>query len=202
MLHGHSKQTLIVLTMLLTREVVQQFKVLALISLCSIQFVQARDQTYSEIVARDNTVSHYKLQSYPWFCLNQEHTKSCIRPDVACFKNQVYLKIGFCATYSDTSELVSMTSCRYFQRNNSLSTVTKNGYILLPSNISEINSFMCEPMNREGFLFVTCIDGFGLSATGYGYRCSNCSDSLYGVPLYIALELVPITIFFVVIIVF
>ena len=190
--------------MLLSREVAQQFKELTFI-LCTIRLVQATTQSsmLENAVVGDSTVSHHKLQSYPWFCLNQTSQEiTCTRPDVICFKNQIHLKIGFCATYSDTSDLVSMTSCRYFQRNNSLNTVIKHGYILLPNNISELNSFMCEPMNREGFLCVKCIDGFGPSATGYGYRCSNCSDSWYGVPLYIVLELIPITVFFFIIIVF
>ena len=76
------------------------------------------------------------------------------------------------------------------------------GYIKLPDNISELNDYMCGPMNRKGFLCGDCIDGFGPSASSIGYKCSNCTDVWYGVPLYLLLELLPVTIFFFIILVF
>ena len=72
----------------------------------------------------------------------------------------------------------------------------------LPDNISELNDYMCGPMNRKGLLCKDCIDGFAVSATSVGYKCSNCSDTWYGVPLYLVLELAPITAFYLFILVF
>ena len=47
-----------------------------------------------------------------------------------------------------------------------------------------------------------CIDGFGPSVTSFGYKCVNCTDAWYGVPLFLFLEFVPITVFYLIILVF
>ena len=43
-----------------------------------------------------------------------------------------------------------------------------------------------------------CADGFGPSVTSFGYRCANCTDVLYGVPLFLFLEFAPITVFYII----
>ena len=58
---------------------------------------------------------------------------------------------------------------------------------------------MCGPLNRKGLVCSECADGFGPS---YGYRCVNCTDAWYGVPLFLFLEFVPITVFYLIILVF
>ena len=39
------------------------------------------------------------------------------------------------------------------------------GFISLPDNVSELNDYMCGPMNRKGFVCSECIEGFGPSFT-------------------------------------
>ena len=75
-------------------------------------------------------------------------------------------------------------------------------YVQLPDNISELNDYMCGPMNRKGRVCSECIDGFAPSVTSIGYECSNCTDTWYGVPLYLFLEFVPITMFYLAVLVF
>ena len=55
-------------------------------------------------------------------------------------------------------------------------------------------------MKRKGFLCSECIDGFSPSFTSLDYMaCSNCTASKYfGVPLFILIEIVPITLFYLV----
>ena len=67
---------------------------------------------------------------------------------------------------------------------------------------SDLTDYMCGPMNREGIVCSKYIDGFGLSLTSVGYKCSNCTDAWYGVPLYLLIEFVPITVFYLVILIF
>ena len=69
-------------------------------------------------------------------------------------------------------------------------------YIQLPENISKLNDYMCGPMNRKDRMCSECIDGFAPSVTSSGYECSNCTDNWYGIPLYLFLEIFPITIFY------
>lgn len=103
------------------------------------------------------------------------------------------LRLGHCSTFEEDGG-VHTVRCPYFQLGGH--NMTKRlGYIRLPSNTSELNDYMCKPMNRKGFLCKDCIDGFGPSVTSVGYKCSNCTNVWYGVPLYILMELLPITFF-------
>ena len=58
---------------------------------------------------------------------------------------------------------------------------------------------MCAPSNRKGVKCGECIEDFGISVISYGYYCSNCTGAWYGVPLYLFLEFVPITVFYLII---
>ena len=116
-----------------------------------------------------------------------------------CTERDVLLPFGFCATQDDNQDIF-VAKCPYFELSGY--NVTEPGYIRLPDNISELNDYMCGPLNRKGFLCKDCIDGFGPSVTSLGYKCSNCTDAWYGIPLYLAVELIPITLFYLIILIF
>ena len=61
---------------------------------------------------------------------------------------------------------------------------------------------MCRPMNRKGLVCSECIEGFGPSVNSLGYPCSNCTDAWYGIPVFLFIEFVPVTIFYVIVIIF
>ena len=61
---------------------------------------------------------------------------------------------------------------------------------------------MCGPMNRKGIVCSECIDGYGPSVTSPNFRCSDCTNAWYGVPLYLLLELVPLTVFYLIMLIF
>ena len=93
-------------------------------------------------------------------------------------------------------------SCPYYRVDSFLDNVTQGLFITLPSNVSQLNDYMCEQLNRKGYQCNECLDGFGVSLTSLGYQCSNCSGIWYGIPLYLLLEFVPITIFYVIVLVY
>ena len=117
---------------------------------------------------------------------------------IKCTDQGVLLNFGYCAT--ETEGVIYLAKCHYFQLEGH--NVTEPGYIRLPDNISELNDYMCGPMNRKGLLCKDCIDEFGPSVTSLGYKCSNCTDAWYGIPLYLAVELIPITLFYLIILIF
>ena len=81
--------------------------------------------------------------------------------------------------------------------------VTKaSEYIQLPTVLTELNDSMCGPLNRKGLVCSECADGFGPSVTLFGNRCVNCTDSRYGVPFFLFLEFVPITVLYLIILAF
>ena len=124
------------------------------------------------------------------------------------FDNSTHLRVGYCLTYKEDTGIVSFASCPYFQPNRF--NVRKNKlniwYIHLPDNISKLNGYMCGSMNRKGRVCQECIDGFGLAilSEGFDFQCSNCTESnfLHSVTLFLFLEFIPVTTFYLIILIF
>ena len=121
---------------------------------------------------------------------------------IDCFQNKPLLHYGYCATFSEDTKLLSLTSCQYFEPNGY--NITSFKQILLPRNLSQLNDYMCGPLNRKGLVCSECADGFGPSVTSFGYRCVNCTQSKYwyGIPLFLFITFVPITVFYIIVLVF
>ena len=145
-----------------------------------------------------------QMECSPWFFYNTA-TKTCecySNPNtdriVKCGKKEAVLKQGYCMTYEEGGGFY-VHPCE-----NMISSlnITKNNYIRLPNNVSALNDYMCGPMNRQGLMCSQCADGFGLAVFSIGHPCTNCTGVWYGVPLYLFIEFVPITIFFFIVILF
>ena len=57
---------------------------------------------------------------------------------------------------------------------------------------------MCGPYNRKGLLCGECIDGYGPAVYSYDLKCANCTvlPPEYAMGVFLFLELVPGTVFF------
>ena len=120
---------------------------------------------------------------------------------ITCSPSGPLLVTKHCATYDQDTQLLAICSgCPYFQL--SSYNVTTDGYIRLPRNLSQLNDYMCAPLNRKGIVCSECADGFGPSLNSFGYKCANCTNVWYGVPLFLFLEYVPITVFYLFILAF
>ena len=117
-----------------------------------------------------------------------------------CTEQGALLKYGYCMTYGE-GEGTFVGRCQYFQISGH-NTTDPPGFITLPDNISELNDYMCGPMNRKGLVCSKCIERFGPSATFLGFPCSNCTNAWYGVPLYLFIEFVPVTVFYLIVLIF
>ena len=60
---------------------------------------------------------------------------------------------------------------------------------------------LCGHFNREGQLCGTCKKGYG-PALFTNYECAECSAKNYGWALYLLLEFLPITVFYLIIVIF
>ncbi len=138
------------------------------------------------------------------FCVSSEEeiqfSYNCSQ--IICSKNGPVIPLGCCATYDEDTQLVSFTLCPNFLALKSYRVAAQPGHILLPRNLSHLNDYMCWPLNRKGLVCGECADGFGPSVTSLGYKCANCTDAWYGVPLFLFLEFVPITAFYLIILIF
>ncbi len=116
-----------------------------------------------------------------------------------CSERKTLIYIGHCMTIEELGTFVS--DCAAYSPKVNV-TVINGMYIQLPNNISELNDFMCGPVNRKGRVCSECIDGFAPSVISTGYECANCTGAWYGIPLYLFLEFVPITLFYLAVLVF
>ena len=119
---------------------------------------------------------------------------------VTCNEQESSLHYNYCMTYDEESGTSTVSYCPYFtlQGHN----ISRPRLINLPDNISELNEYMCGPMNRKGIVCSECIDGYGPSVTSLKFQCSTCSSVWYGVLIYLLIEVVPVTIFYFVVLLF
>ena len=140
----------------------------------------------------------------PWFCNSSETGMCHCFPyyGCKCFGQKAALQLGFCATYDAKTGLVSFVHCPYFQSHRY--ELFNSRYVLLPRNLSVLNDYMCKPLNREGKACGKCIDGYGPTVTPVGVRiqCAKCTNTFYGVMLYLLIEFVPITALYFLLLVF
>ena len=137
-----------------------------------------------------------------WFVLN-DHTCECGDPiDIAVkcdrYHNQSLLSLDFCMTWDEPSNATLVGVCPY---NNHISDVDLL-YVKLPKDVGDLNEFMCGALNRTGPLCSQCRDGLGPAVFSYSWQCEECMMNPYGWMLYIALAILPTTLFFLIIILF
>lgn len=117
------------------------------------------------------------------------------------------LRVGYCSTYDEDTGISYYATCPYFY-SDAFEALEDHydyvWYIELPQNICALNDFMCGPLNRKGRVCSECRDGYGLAVTSVGFQipCSKCTHTWHSVLLFLFVELVPITIFYILILVF
>ena len=132
----------------------------------------------------------------------------CIRIKdlVRCHDNRKYLRVGFCATYDNSSGITLVALCPFFKTDHfNVKRFNKHGhYIPLPDNMSELNDYVCGAMNRKGRLCNECMDGYGpaVMSVGFDIQCAECTGSWYEVLLFLFLEFFPATVFYLIFLMF
>ena len=156
-------------------------------------------------------VPHQNQQCPLWYHYYNTTTRNCtclpIWLIVCGDGDDAFLKSGHILSYDASKTILSFTNEKSFKfqllwRNN----VTKLGQIPLPKDITRLNDYMCAPLNRKGYLCSECREGFGPSMLSSSYIdiCYDCTEasSWYGISLYLFLEFVPLTVFYLSILVF
>ena len=92
-------------------------------------------------------------------CEQQEHYSSGAL--------NVSMLTGFCMTHNFETRQTLLASCSY----NKHQTNTSDFFVTQPSNLSDLNDFMCDGVRREGDLCYRCQDGMGPSIRDSGIEC-------------------------------
>ena len=148
--------------------------------------------------------SQTKFECPPWQFFIPS-TKSCqclsFQGSLLCDGIKAYIKGRFFLTVQQN--IISKSPSKSFNLYQGING-TKPGYRLLPENISDLNHFMCGPLNRKGYLCSDCIDGFGpsMSIIEHPNHCYECRGNYRGVMLYLAIVLLPLTLLYLLILIF
>ena len=149
-----------------------------------------------------------------WSEYNQvTHDCQCIQHIglLDCKGESVYADTRHILTYDPTKGIISAVRVRYIKYLEGYNlTMIKDGTIgiLLPNNISELNPYMCGPLNREDYLCNKCKSGYGPpvipESAPYANVCYLCKDTWIpnGILLYLAINFIPLTLFYLIILVF
>ena len=107
---------------------------------------------------------------------------------------------GFCATSTEQEGLYYAGRCPFRHTENNTDRVFSE----LPGDPDLLNDTMCRPYNRKGLLCGRCIDGYGPAVYSLDMKCANCSkiSTVSAISLYLFLELIPITLFFMCVVLF
>ena len=137
----------------------------------------------------------------PWFirvnttCVCSNSLKEVVNCDTSSKESSI--AVGYCMTHHNSSVGTVVGKCPYNTNHNASSV-----YLTLPTNISELNTFMCGGFNRQGMLCGSCKEGYGPAVLSYTMQCVNCSDDHYGWAIYLVLQIIPVTVLYILIAVF
>ncbi len=162
------------------------------------QFSQLKSQTFN--------LSNQNSSGCPsvWFAA----THNCRDLHLNCEGEIAYTDTRHILTYDFNKEVISAIKIRHKYLKGYNVTVTKDGSyrLLLPNNISELNQYMCDPLNRKDYLCSDCKSGYGPAIVSESASCANkcysCKDTWYNVLLYLSLSFIPPTVFYLLILVF
>ena len=118
-----------------------------------------------------------------------------------CFSDDtVEIKEGYCATSAGYGDLYYVGLC-YFRH-----TVNNTNRLFseMPCDPHQLDEVMCGHFNRKGLLCGECFKGFGPAIYSLDLKCANCSQisTGYAVTAYMLLELAPITVFYLLVLLF
>ncbi len=137
-----------------------------------------------------------------YFCTNGTATCDNIpNTGMICKNGHVYIHECYCATYNEQSNSIEFGQCIY----NCPKKVTaeiNTGYTKLPQNISELNSWMCGSLHRDGTLCGTCRDTYYPLAFSYNVSCMKCQKPQLNYLKLGLYTLIPLTVFCIIIMIF
>ena len=120
--------------------------------------------------------------------------------DIICSDDGVYIHVHFTMTWDSATNQTVAALSNYGYVN--YSTITNRVYTLMPNDSQDLNETVCAPNNREGFLCENCVPGYG--PTAYSPKCMDCrkQSTLLAITLFLTLKLTPITVMFILLMIF
>ena len=114
-----------------------------------------------------------------------------------------YLQWGTVLSYNKSSKAVFSGAWRVHASPPGTGQRLK-GYFQLPNDTLKLNDFFCSNLSRHGFLCSECNNGTSSPIYDYDYVCVSCTDEdvRKNWLFFILLQIIPVTIFFLIIVTF
>ena len=141
----------------------------------------------------------------PWFFPDADNGTKCVcsrvvtDKTVKCSNDTALLRIGVCMTYNNETKDTEIGHCPYISQRSNFSS---DLYFHLPNHTSNLTSFMCGSLHRQGLLCGECEDGFGPAIYSYTLECKKCWGHGLGWLAYISLTVIQTTVLYIVVVVF
>ena len=134
-------------------------------------------------------------------CICDGHFDHSLLCDIESFHS--YLQWGKVLSYDESSKAVYSGGWRVHASPPGTGKHIK-GFFQLPNDTLKLNDFFCSNLSRHGFLCGECINGTSSPIYDYDYECVSCTDDDVSRNwlLFILLQIVPVTIFFLIIVMF
>ena len=129
-------------------------------------------------------------------CVCADWPNEMVKCDEA--SQQASMKIGYCMTYDNETGEVRAGLCTntFLFRNDSYES-----YYPLPMEVSDLNDRVCAPTYTRGLLCGECQEGFAVAPL-WNTFCMNCTGTSNGWIKFLAAQYLPLTVIFLLIVIF
>ena len=143
-----------------------------------------------------------------WYKYNQA-TQNCqcipLR-SLVCDGEYAHADIQHILTYNDNKNIITEIKMKHQYLGGYNKTDEGYRVLLLPNNISELNQYMCDPLNRKDYMCSRCKHGYGPPITYHSLSCAgmcySCKDEWKNLLIYLSVNFIPLTVFYLLILVF
>ena len=116
---------------------------------------------------------------------------------------EIFVLCCYCMTYDEHTDTTEVGSCPFTCKKRKVS----NGYALWKvqtNNSHSLNREICGPFQRTGRLCAKCVNNHSLPVYSFSMKCTECLRSEFKLNLlkYLAVAFLPLTFFYIVIVVF
>ena len=117
------------------------------------------------------------------------------------YSSLAYLKIGWIMTHDEKLDQLYVAPIQLYSVQHYNIFSNNIGYFKLPPTGSEVNQYICGPLNRTGVLCSQCMENTSVAANVYDFPCVPCSgEHLWrNILIYILIQIVPAMIFCIII---
>ena len=124
---------------------------------------------------------------------------------LTCDGEYAYGDIHHILTYNENKEVVTEIEMKH-KHVSGYNKTDRGQSILLPNNISELNHYMCGPLNRKDYMCNECKNGYGPAVTYESVSCASmcylCKDTWRDLLIHLSLNFVSLTAFYLLILIF